>query len=209
MVRSTTYDRDIESNFTEYETDHIAIEVTPEPEPPREYIAINIRPPTITQLPIIHPPITIIQPINVQIKTATGKLFCIIINPLETILYLKKQIYIQQDISLDSQRIIFKGKQLEDHKRICDYNITNESILHIILRLRGGMFHKSSSRSDWISLNHLDKMERGLSMLDYMKHKASEKLFVIFEDFEEMLRTSKDDCEIDMIYELIRTIYIE
>jgi len=170
MVRSTTYDRDIESNFTEYETDHIAIEVTPEPdltpepayepEPQREYIAINIRPPTITitQLPIIHPPITIIQPINVQIKTATGQLFFININPLETILFLKKQIYIQQDVSLDSQRIIFKGKQLEDHKRICDYNITNESILHIILRLRGGMFHKSSSRSDWISLNHLDKM---------------------------------------------------
>ena len=42
-----------------------------------------------------------------------------------------------------------------------------------------------------------------------MKNKASEKLFIIFEDFEEMLRTSKDDCEIDMIYELIRTIYIE
>ena len=114
-----------------------------------------------------------------------------------------------QDVSLDSQRIVYGGKQLEDHKRICDYNITDESTVHIILRLRGGMFHKSSSRADWVSLNYLDKMERGLSMLDYMKREASDKLFTIFEDFEEMLKTSRDDCEIDMIYELIRNIYIE
>ena len=194
---------DIESN-TEYVRGHIAIDIKHEAELSREYISINI-------LPSIHkaPCIIIVQPIKIQIKTATGKLFVINIHPHETILRLKKQIYIQQDVSLESQRIIFEGKQLDDHKRICDYNITNESVLHIILRLRGGMFHKSSSRSDWISLNYLDKMEKGLSMLDYMKREAPDKLFVIFEDFEEMIKTSRDDCEIDMIYELIRSIYVE
>ena len=138
-----------------------------------------------------------------------AKLFVININPHETILYLKKQIYISQDVSLDNQRLIFGGKQLEDHKRINEYDINEGTMIHIVLRLRGGMFHKSSSRSDWISLNYLDKMEKGLSMLDYMKREAPDKLFVIFEDFEEMIKTSRDDCEIDMIYELIRSIYVE
>ena len=219
MSNSNVYQNDIESNFEEYdyEDDHIAIDIKP------EYISIDVKPITkvpITKVPITKVPITkivptikIVQPINLQIKTSTGKIFIININPHETILYLKKKIYICQDLSLDSQKIIYGGKQLEDHKRICDYNITNESVVHIVLRLRGGMFHKSSSRADWISLNYLDKMERGLSMLDYLKRgiidSASDKLFIIYEDLEDMLNKSRDDDEIDMIYELIRKIYID
>ncbi len=208
----SNYVNDIESNFEKYE-EHIAIDIEPEPEyepepkpeykpnpePKRDYVLINIRPININ----------IVQPINIQIKTATGKLFVVNINPHETILYLKKQIYISQDVSLDNQRLIFGGKQLEDHKRINEYDINDGTMIHIVLRLRGGMFHKSSARADWISLNYLDKMERGLSMLDYLKREASDKLFTIFEDFEEMLKTAQDDFEIDMIYELIRNIYIE
>jgi len=209
MYPALAYDVDIESNFTGY-VPHIAIDVKPEykrepvkREPVKqEYISITVA-------PTVVPSITIVKPINIQIKSATGKIIIININPHETILKLKKQIYISQDLSLDSQRIVFEGKQLEDHKRICDYNIKDESVVHIVLRLRGGMFHKSSSRADWVSLNYLDKMERGLSMLEYMKREASDKLFIIFEDFEEMLKTSRDDYEIDMIYALIRNIYIE
>lgn len=147
--------------------------------------------------------------INVHIKTATGKSIYIKINPIDTILQLKKQIYLQEDVSLESQRIIFGGKQLDDHHTLCYYNITNETTLHIILRLRGGMFHKSSSRADFVSLNYSNKMERGLSMLDYMKRESSREMVVVLEDFEEMLKNTKNDVEIDMVYELIRQIYSE
>ena len=235
MYPGLAYDVDIESNFTGY-VPHIAIDVKPEvtrkpatfeqvtvirkqetrKQETREYKSIAIAPavaplvaPAVAVPPAVNPSITIVKSFNIQIKTATGKIIIININPFDTILKLKKQIYICQDISLDSQRIVFEGKQLEDHKRICDYNIKDESVVHIVLRLRGGMFHKSSSRADWVSLNYLDKMERGLSMLEYMKREASDKLFIIFEDFEEMLKMSRDDCEIDMIYALIRNIYIE
>ena len=152
-----------------------------------------------------------IQPaiVNLCIKTATGRLFSISVLSQGTILDLKKQIYISQDISLDSQRIIYKGKQLEDHKRICEYGITSTSILHIVLRLRGGMFHKSSSRADWVSLNYNDKMERGLSMLHYMKQGCTDQLHGIYTDLEEMLSTTRDDAEIDMVFDLIRTIYTD
>jgi hypothetical protein len=146
--------------------------------------------------------------IHLHLKTATGQLLSITINPLHTILDLKKQIYVLQEVSLDNQRIIFQGKQLEDPKRLCDYNIGNESVLHIVLRLRGGMFHKSSSRADWISLHHYTQMEKGLSMLDYLKRSSTGKLLSVYEDLEEMLNNTRDDTEIDMVVELIRTLYI-
>jgi hypothetical protein len=155
-------------------------------------------------------PINILPPvIHIQIKTATGQCIYIKINPTATIIQLKKQIYVAQDVSLESQRIIFGGKQLEDPYTLCHYNITDNSVLHIILRLRGGMFHKSSSRADFISLNYSNKMERGLSMLDYLKRESSREMFVVLEDFEEMLKNTRNDVEIDMVYDLIHKIYID
>jgi hypothetical protein len=175
---------------------------------PKELIIL----PSIHVLPSIHilPTIHILpQFISVHIKTATGKSIFVKINPADTILQLKKKIYLAEDVSLESQRIIYGGKQLEDHHTICHYNITNESTLHIILRLRGGMFHKSSSRADFVSLNYSNKMERGLSMLDYMKRESSREMVTVLEDFEEMIRNTRDDVEIDMVYELIHKIYVE
>jgi large subunit ribosomal protein L40e len=167
---------------------------------------INTVPKELIILPTIH-----ILPsfITVHIKTATGKSMFIKINPSDTILQLKKKIYLEEDVSLESQRIIYGGKQLDDHHTICHYNITAESILHIVLRLRGGMFHKSSSRADFVSLNYSNKMERGLSMLDYMKRESSREMVTVLEDFEDMIRNTRDDVEIDMVYELIHKIYSE
>jgi hypothetical protein len=41
-------------------------------------------------------------------------------------------------------RLLYASKQLEADKTFWDYNIQMESTLHLMLRLRGGMFHASS-----------------------------------------------------------------
>lgn len=53
-----------------------------------------------------------------------------------TIGQIKEQIFEKQGIPVDQQRIVFGGKQLEDNRTLDEYEISDKSTLHLVLRLR-------------------------------------------------------------------------
>ena len=84
---------------------------------------------------------------TLSIKTLTGKTIRLKYTNELQIIELKYLIFNKVGMPPDQQRLILNGAQLEDGRTLSEYKIKNGDAIHLISRLRGGMFHETSGKN--------------------------------------------------------------
>jgi hypothetical protein len=156
----------------------------------------------------IHKPNPEYNPmIDITLVTLTGKIIPLTISKYDTVDRLKKRMYSIENLLIDTQQYVFNGKSLDDVNTLDHYGITSGSRVHLRLRLRGGMFHPTSSRSDWVSINFINKLQTGLAMIHHMKSHGVG--IDTLNELQCVLEKCSTDKEIDTIFALIEKYYVE
>jgi len=77
--------------------------------------------------------------IEIVVKSLTGRILNFDVMRDVDIDHVKQLIENENGVPPDQQRLVFNGKQLESGCSLSECNIQNGSILHLVLRLRGGL----------------------------------------------------------------------
>ena len=89
---------------------------------------------------------TVTGTFQIFVKTLTDKRLLLDVTSSSTVEDVKRLTYSEEPFDWDQQRLIFAGKQLEDGRTLSHYNIQEGSTLHLVLRVRGGMYDPSSAQ---------------------------------------------------------------
>ena len=85
---------------------------------------------------------------GIFVKTLTGATIILpSVSTFNSIYEIKEHIDRTEVFPPDQQRLIFAGKQLADHMNPQDYDLVDGATIHIVLRLRGGMYTETSGRN--------------------------------------------------------------
>jgi hypothetical protein len=83
----------------------------------------------------------------------TGKIVDLNVYSSMKIFMLKELLQQKEGIPIDQQRLIRSSLVQDDERTLQWYNIQNGSMIYLVLRLRGGMYHFTSGRQDFNTLS--------------------------------------------------------
>ncbi|XP_055511252.1 uncharacterized protein LOC129709142 [Leucoraja erinacea] len=75
---------------------------------------------------------------QIFLRNDKGKMTTYDVLPSESVREFKQKVQRQEGVTPDQQRLTFGSNQLEDGRLLSDYNITSQSTIQLLLRLRGG-----------------------------------------------------------------------
>ena len=145
--------------------------------------------------------------IDITLVTLTGKLIPLTISKYDTVERLKKRIYVLENLLIDTQQYVFQGKELNNLNTLDHYGIKNGDRVYFRIRLRGGMFHCTSARSDWVSINFITKLQQGTHMIQHMKSHGI--CLEVLHDLQRELEKCSTDAKIDNIFTLVEKYYVD
>ncbi|XP_039590533.1 polyubiquitin-like [Polypterus senegalus] len=93
----------------------------------------GLKPGTIVTVIITEP-----KPMQVFLKNDKGQTRTYEIQPGETVTDFKQKVYQGEKVPTDQMVLIYEGKQLENGRKMDDYNIQANTTIYLQLRLRGG-----------------------------------------------------------------------
>ena len=118
--------------------------------PVDESMAISLQPVQVSAVASAPAgsPAVLKQEIQIFVKTLMGDSLTLRTRPGHSIEHVKRLIQDEIGNPPDQQRLLHVGRELEDGHLLFDYNIHHRATLHLLLKLRGGMFHASSGFQD-------------------------------------------------------------
>ncbi len=94
---------------------------------------------------------------KIFVRTLSGQIAALEISQMASVEDLRRIVQEKASINKCEQRLVFESHQLEDGRTLADYNISEESTIHLALRLRGGMSHLRASYLKYGPLAEISK----------------------------------------------------
>ncbi len=118
---------------------------------------------------------------NIKIKSLTGKIIKLQVEPTCTITQVKEKVQEMEGIRPDLQRLMFNGVFLKNEAKISETLVEPGSTLHMVLGLRGGT--KSDSNSSLITRININSV-------------------ILTDDSDNLIDTTNSDSTTDTLYEI-------